>query len=105
MVFAPSTAQQTSKSSKSTEAPKRKLAAKSKFRILNKFASNLFTQNKQAGSPDLTAEDAQKYFEKIYADENRSYTYTPLSEMTRPAIPTKLFNTRCPSLPELQKSV
>ena len=25
--------------------------------------------------------------------------------MTRPAIPTKLFNTRCPSLPELRKSV
>ena len=80
------------------------MAAELKFRQNpNKFANNLFNQNKQADIPDFTADVAYTYFQKVYSDEQRSYTYTQLPEIPRPKLTSNLFNTNRPSLLNYKK--
>ena len=86
---------------------KEKMAAELKFRHHNpnQFENTLFNHNKQAGIPDFTADVAHTYFQKVYSDEQRSYTYTQLPDIPRPELPSKVFHTNSPSFSELQKSV
>ena len=66
------------------------MAAELKFRQNpNKLANNLFNHNKQAGIPDFTADVAYTYFQKVYSDEQCSYTYTQLPEIPRPELPSE----------------
>jgi hypothetical protein len=68
------------------------------------FAKNLFKEKQARGDPTFSKEEAEEYFFRTYADEDRAHCYEPLKGMVRPELPSQLFATKAPTLSELRRS-
>ena len=58
------------------------------------------TNNKE-NHPSFNKTTAEKYFKEVNSDKKRDYKYHPLMGMKIPPEPTTQFNTKPPSLSEL----
>ena len=90
----------------------RKLELKAKEKEAASKAHQQFRQNpyqyaksmlddKQQRKPSFNKTTAEKYFKEVNSDKKRDYKYHPLTGMKRPPKPTTQFNTKPPSLSEL----
>ena len=69
-----------------------------------RFGKELF-QKKSSGEPNFSSQVALDYFAKIYNDEERDCTFTPLPEMKRPPAPTFLLSEEPPSQGEIMSAL
>ena len=57
--------------------------------------------NNQNREPSFQKQTAEKYFKETLNDNKRDYKYHPMQNMKRPPAPHKKFNSKPPTLKEL----
>jgi len=67
-----------------------------------KFGKELF-QKRNFGEPKFTSQIALDYFAKLYRDEQRDFSFTPLPEMVRPSPPTHILSENAPTQEEIMQ--
>ena len=67
-----------------------------------KFGKELF-QKRNSGEPTFTSQIALDYFAKLYRDEQRDFSFTPLPEMVRPSPPTHILSENAPTQEEIMQ--
>jgi len=68
----------------------------------HQFAKTLFSKPDES-KPTFPKKAAEKYFSTTYSDNKREYKYHPLHGLKRPPVPEKQFNTKPPTISELQE--
>ena len=68
------------------------------------YAQRLFKGPGKTATPEFDGKRAYEYFAKTYRDESRNKEYFPLESMLRPGLPRKAFETRPPTVKQLDGS-